>query len=111
MSKAYLANLDSRMSEAYVVTCNFISIEVLSVFEVYFAYFDLCICNPYLLMFKANLEISPILLPSFQSGLRTNLHYILTLTLYSCRLFSLASMSRASIEASLKCIQCIYLLV
>ena len=88
MSKVHLATSASGMSEAYLVTWNFRSMDVQSVSEVYLASFDPCIRKPYLLMLRSDLEISSDLFLLFRSGSRTNLHSLFLLTLDRCRLLS-----------------------
>ena len=103
MSEAYLADFYSGMSEEHILTWNVRSMEFRSVSEVYPASFDPCIRKPYLLMISSNIEISSILFLSFRSSSRTNLHYLLPLTLDRCRLLIRAFIKRASREAGLKC--------
>ena len=88
MFKAYLATFSSGVSEVYLVTWTFSSMDVQSFSELYLASFDPCIRKPYLLMLRSDLEISSVLFLSFLSVSRTNLHSIFPLTLDRCILLS-----------------------
>ena len=88
MFKAYLATFSSGVSEVYLVTWTFRSMDVQSVSEFYLASFYPCIRKPYLLVLRSDLEISSVLFLSFLSVSQTNLHSIFPLTLDRCIILS-----------------------
>ena len=62
----YCVTFDLWVSKSYPVIWNFRSIDIQGVSKVYPVYFDMCVYKHYILMIRANSEISSVLFISFQ---------------------------------------------